>query len=347
MNLLPIAIPNAAANTTGADDAATSGSGDFTALLAMLVGVASTTLPIDHAPAPSGDPAGWPALSPATPIVEAGVTGTGPELATPPVAAMPRPPVPVISAEPAEGPSAPLPIETPPAEPVPVEAPFVAEVQSRRHGPGRAVQVAAVAVERSPVLLPVTPVLVPVPPAFEPETEAAAKADAPKFGSAMPPAAVVPLAAASRAEALTAVDRPPAAPPPPSVPEQIVSAVVPLHGRGDGRHEVTLELRPDHLGTIRVEVSVEHQTVHLTLHADEPATCRLLSAALPDLRAALADAGLTAGQVGIGLNGGGGAGHRRSRPQAAMDHPLPDTSTPTSSIPTAIPAAAGRLDLFL
>jgi flagellar hook-length control protein FliK len=121
-----------------------------------------------------------------------------------------------------------------------------------------------------------------------------------------------------------------------------------LHGRGDGRHEVTLELRPDDLGTIRVEVSVEHQTVHLTLHVAEPATSQLLSAALPDLRAALADAGLTAGHVGVGLDGGGGAGQRRhSRPQAASEPRLPDTTRPTSTIPTASPAVAGRLDLFL
>jgi flagellar hook-length control protein FliK len=120
-----------------------------------------------------------------------------------------------------------------------------------------------------------------------------------------------------------------------------------LHGRGDGRHEITLELRPDDLGTIRVEVSVEHQTVHLTLHAAEPATSRLLSAALPDLRAALADAGLTAGQVGVGVDGGGGPGHRRSDPQAAPKARLAETESRPSTIRSARPAAAGRLDLFL
>jgi hypothetical protein len=163
------------------------------------------------------------------------------------------------------------------------------------------------------------------------------------------PAQVVPLVAANRSDTLAPVDVPPAPPAAPAtVPEQIVSAVVPLHGRGDGRHEVTLELRPDDLGTIRVEVSVEHQTVHLTLHAADPATSRLLSAALPDLRAALADAGLTAGQVGVGVDGGGSAGQRRhSRPPAASEPRLPDTRRPTSTIPTRPTAAPGRLDLFL
>ena len=112
-----------------------------------------------------------------------------------------------------------------------------------------------------------------------------------------------------RTEATLPADVPAPAPmAQPAVPDQIVSAVVPLHGRGDGRHEVTLELRPDDLGTIRVEVSVENQTVHLTLHAAEPATGRLLSAALADLRSALADAGLTAGHVAVGPDGGGATG---------------------------------------
>jgi hypothetical protein len=157
--------------------------------------------------------------------------------------------------------------------------------------------------------------------------------------------------AAIRAEAPIPADAPAAAPvAPPAIPDQIVSAVVPLHGRGDGRHEVTLELRPEELGTIRVDVSVEHQTVHLTLHAAEPATGRLLSAALADLRSALADAGLQAGHVAVSPDGGSGPG-RRSRPQTDPETHLPGKATPTAAVPatspTIRPARAGRLDLFL
>jgi hypothetical protein len=157
--------------------------------------------------------------------------------------------------------------------------------------------------------------------------------------------------AAIRAEAPIPVDAPAATPvAPPAIPEQIVSAVVPLHGRGDGRHEVTLELRPEELGTIRVDVSVEHQTVHLTLHAAEPATGRLLSAALADLRSALVDAGLQAGHVAVSPDGGSGPG-RRSRTQAESEPDLPGRATPAAAVPATNPvvrpAAAGRLDLFL
>lgn len=170
------------------------------------------------------------------------------------------------------------------------------------------------------------------------------------------PNPTVPLVAVNRSGALSPVDVPQATPvAPPIVSEQIVSAVVPLHGRGDGRHEVTLELRPDHLGTIRVEVTVEHQTVHLTLHAVEPATGRLLTAALPELRTALADAGLTAGHLGVGPDGGSGPGqwrnpsgtgetHGRGVPAGHRNAPAHDDPEPVRPVR---PAAAGRLDLFL
>jgi flagellar hook-length control protein FliK len=158
---------------------------------------------------------------------------------------------------------------------------------------------------------------------------------------------------ARQAEAVAAPSD--AAPPAtlPAVADQIVSAVVPLHGRGDGRHEVTLELRPGDLGAIRVEVAVEHQTVHVTLHAVEPATGRLLSAALPELRSALAEAGLTAGHVGVGPDGGGGAGQRRpatgdgaaERSRAGAGHRGGPQNT--DPVRTVRPATAGRLDLFL
>lgn len=110
---------------------------------------------------------------------------------------------------------------------------------------------------------------------------------------------------------------------------------------------MTLELRPDDLGTIRVEVSVERQTVHLTLHAAEPATGRLLSAALAELRAALVDAGLRAGHLAVSPDGGSATG-RRSRPEPRQADQARHGSSPTpETVRTVRPAAAGRLDLFL
>ena len=56
---------------------------------------------------------------------------------------------------------------------------------------------------------------------------------------------------------------------PTAVPEQIVSVVVPLHGRGDGRHEVT-ELRLLH--------AAERPGLHRSIPADlHEAVARLLA----------------------------------------------------------------------
>jgi hypothetical protein len=208
------------------------------------------------------------------------------------------------------------------------------------------VPAAAMAAEASPALFAAPPIAEDSPVVSENSVQEHRVPVKP-----LPPVAAqasTPLpAAVTRTEATLPVDAPaPTTVAPPAVPEQIVSAVVPLHGRGDGRHEVTLELRPDDLGTIRVEVVVEQQTVHLTLHAAEPATARLLSAALAELRTALADAGLRAGDLAVGPDGGSTAG-RRSRPgppptEKARDEPV----TPARVRPVR-PSAAGRLDLLL
>ena len=473
MNLLPVATPSAPATSGGAEDPATTGSGDFTALLAMLVGAASTTLPTDTPPNLSGDTAGADDLSllgSLTPVP--GVDLPAPELALPapfdrstppvektiaaPIAEVPdsppaatdgplasllrnaaEPSAPAIetarrrvdprSAQPAapavpaqEGHSA-IPavsaVSAPPSQPQPAQfqpaqfqpmqgaRPRAAEVASPPadadgalpglEGTGAPTVPAPAAGERDrrsetltlpeaarfdrpplgepplpkpdtdhgadgrpPTVATVSPFERPpvdVPAADHADAFPAPKAAERPAAPAAPPGAatqVAPLVAANRSNTLAPVDEAPAAPAAPvTVPEQIVSAVVPLHGRGDGRHEVTLELRPDNLGTIRVEVAVEQQTVHLTLQAAEPATSRLLTANLADLRAALADAGLTAGQVGVGLDSSGG-GRRRSRPQPESEPSLRDTGRATAtatiaSVRTLRLAAAGRLDLLL
>jgi flagellar hook-length control protein FliK len=359
MNLLPVATPTAPANGLGGENPATAGSGDFAALVAMLVATASTTLPVD----PTGQLSGWgdgphesPAMPPTVPLAAPAVSTVATALPESPAQAaaeaLPVPPGEILP-DPQANPTGTPAALAPAAAPL---HPWRDRELPTAPSPGADAEGAA-----SP-----TP-----PPALALDGPDQTRRDAPAPGKAEGPAAskiavvpsasqgsaypVVPLVVAARSEALVPVETPPPAPVmPASVPEQIVSAVVPLHGRGGGRHEVTLELRPDTLGTIRVEVSVEHQTVHLTLHAAEPATSRLLAAALPDLRSALADAGLTPGQLGVGPDGGGSADQRRRagtddgderRSRSAAD-PGPAGET-AESVRTVRPAAAGRLDLFL
>jgi flagellar hook-length control protein FliK len=319
-----------------------------------------TTLPappVVEAPAPparvESPPTGPGEVSAAAAIAVQATFERPPLLVEPPGRG--RPPVSVPASRIVAG-GSPAPVDVPadPTPPGPV-APGPLETAAAVSPPGAPARIErpSVRVPASPAGIEASPALVeaplpgqesPVAPEnFVPESRVPVK-PLPRIDA---PASVPLPAPVARAEATLPVDAPAPAPAaPPAVPEQIVSAVVPLHGRGDGRHEVTLELRPDDLGTIRVEVSVEQQTVHLTLHAAEPATGRLLSAALADLRSALADAGLQAGHLAVSPDGGG-ATARRPRPET----PLPERRSATSTTPETVrrsrPAASGRLDLLL
>lgn len=435
MNLLPIAAPAAPASGPATENAATAASGDFAALVAMLVATAATTLPAQRPPAHSDTPLPAPAdavpSGPDSPVAEpfGAAAVPGPASAAPtamvslavtalPAAAGPppadpllgpaeratdveRPATPVTSRAPAKTisvmsePQMPPPAETvpPPARPgAPIEtdapsppgAPIETDVPASSGTPIETAPVVdAPRVEapapaepkrqhhdvsgHEPRTIPAPQAQVATVPADRQERrtdmslpEEAEGRPAPKITATVSPSSgspnpTVPLIAVNRSEALNPVDVPPAAPvAQPDVSEQIVSAVVPLHGRGDGRHEVTLELRPDHLGTIRVEVTVEQQTVHLALHATEPETNRLLAAALPELRTSLADAGLTAGHLEVGSDSAGTAGQWRNPSRTGENH---DSAAAAgrggsgSDLPEPArlprPAAAGRLDLLL
>ena len=259
-----------------------------------------------------------------------------------------------VAASPVAAEASPALEETPPA-PAPAPAPdaVVGEALGQPPGPPTRPERATVrepaapmAIEASPALFAARPIAEVSPAVSENSVQEHRVPDKPR-----PPVTTqvsTPLPApVTRTEGTLPVDAPaPATAAPPAVPEQIVSAVVPLHGRGDGRHEVTIELRPEDLGPIRVEVSVEQQTVHLTLHAAEPATGRLLSAALADLRTALADAGLKAGHLAVSPDGGSATG-RRSRPGPPPAEKARDDSVTSERVRPVRLSAAGRLDLLL
>ena len=135
----------------------------------------------------------------------------------------------------------------------------------------------------------------------------------------------------------------------PPVVDQVVSVVEPLHHRGDGHHELTLDLRPAELGPIRVEVSIDQGTVHLSLHADEASPGTLLHQAMPELRAALEEAGLVTGRLGVGP--GDREGGRPPAQSLPTEGDEPTAGRPNGAAAAAIrpPAApaAGALDLLL
>lgn len=103
---------------------------------------------------------------------------------------------------------------------------------------------------------------------------------------------------------------PPAGPPAPLDPgppaSQLASAVAALRRRGDGEYVATLDLHPAELGRVRVEVEVRAGQVNVQVSAEHAGTRSLLQTGLDDLRAALQQGGLDAGQLDVSQQGWGG-----------------------------------------
>lgn len=126
---------------------------------------------------------------------------------------------------------------------------------------------------------------------------------------------------------------------PAAVAQQLVEHVSPLVQGPDGTHDLTIELRPATLGLVRLEVTLEDGTLHVRVHAEDPASRRLLAQSLTDLRTALTDAGIDAGRLDVGDPGGrhdpsGGApgDHAPGRPTVP---PASASDAPTRRNPTA------------
>ena len=127
-------------------------------------------------------------------------------------------------------------------------------------------------------------------------------------GASPPTAAGAPQAATSE---------PTTAPVQPPVQAQVLAAVSPLLRGPDGSHRLTLQLAPEHLGRVRVEVTVSGGEVALHLVAADAGTRETLRHGLADLRAQLEQSGLRTTEVDVRLGspdhgGSGGADLARS-----------------------------------
>lgn len=189
----------------------------------------------------------------------------------------------------------------------------------------------------------------PAPPVAPPT-------DAPRDGAA-------PLAAAASTSATVAVEAPsnvaaPARSEAPALPDQLVRVLTPLRKGPDGTHRVAIQLRPDDLGEVQVDVRVRGNEIALTLRADLAGTTDLLRSTLSELRAELEAAGFRAGDLDVAdhqAHGGPGrevddptrGRNRSNRPAAEV---LPDrTADPTPGAPpTPVrDTGANNLDLRL
>jgi hypothetical protein len=154
-----------------------------------------------------------------------------------------------------------------------------------------------------------------------------------------PRAAAVPMAAAPAA--------PPALPP----HAQVAHLLGPVLEGPDGAYSLSLQLYPEELGAVQVDVLLHGSELRLALHAVDPAAQSALKAALPDLRADLQSTGLTATSVSVD----GGRSGQPGSDQAPSDRsprspalPLSSGSgagSPTPSVRPAPSSSDAALDL--
>jgi flagellar hook-length control protein FliK len=152
---------------------------------------------------------------------------------------------------------------------------------------------------------------------------------------------------------------PPESPTPPlpldrAVVDQIATQLRPVSLEVGARSALSIDLHPAELGHLRVELSLEDGVLRVALRPDSSATGDLLRRVLPELHAALEDAGLGATDVEVGPD------HRPdprpdprpdTRPEdRGADHPGVTPATGTGAAPTPTEAARPKhagLDLLL
>jgi flagellar hook-length control protein FliK len=117
----------------------------------------------------------------------------------------------------------------------------------------------------------------------------------------------------------------PAPPSPPSPPAaQVAQLLGPVLSGPDGTYSVSLQLYPEELGAVQVEVLLRGGEIRLAMHAPTEAAQAALRAALPDLRADLAAAGLSATSLSVDDGRSGQSSPDRSpdrRPDGQGDTP--------------------------
>lgn len=158
-------------------------------------------------------------------------------------------------------------------------------------------------------------------------------------------AEVVPLSGGSSSQA-TAAAPAPAAQTAMATPAQLAPLVVTV-ARQNGPSDITVTLSPVELGTLHMRVSMEGDSLRITLLADRPETLDLLRRNGDQLLADLRDLGFGGASLGFGTSGGTGTPAPHDGKDDAAD------VLPAAAAPQQIPPApsrvqrAGGLDLRL
>jgi flagellar hook-length control protein FliK len=124
--------------------------------------------------------------------------------------------------------------------------------------------------------------------------------------------------------------------------ERIVTHVRMSAGEGSGH--VDIQLHPQHLGRVSVSLSVHGNEVTLNLTTDNPAAQHLLSARLPELTLALAQAGMALSQANVSLSDQGK--ERHSYPERDSSGRVRDEARPVEAVLASWqPSSLHALDL--
>ena len=128
--------------------------------------------------------------------------------------------------------------------------------------------------------------------------------------------------------------------PPPA--QQLAEALRDVRRMSDGSHRLSLQLHPEELGAVQLEVAVRDGQLHLRAVAETDSTRRLLAASIPELREQLTDAGVSAGSLEVGAESA--ADHQRA--DAGDDSPTrgDQPSEGRADGPTDHPTSPIRLD---
>jgi flagellar hook-length control protein FliK len=84
--------------------------------------------------------------------------------------------------------------------------------------------------------------------------------------------------------------------------QQIVRHLEPLKHFADGSYELSMQLHPAELGPVAMNVRIVDGVIHVHLQADNAGAGALLRQAAPELRAALEQHGMTAGDLDFSKN---------------------------------------------
>ena len=281
-----------------------------------------------------------PMLDPSDPAPEGGGDAVVDVDLTTPASALPSP-LPTAESSP-QGDTAGD--ESPAAAAMPVASPAPAGGERADQSESAPAPVPTVASSEAAVVAeaPATEAAAPAPPAT-PAPAARVDTTAP----AMNAAALVEPTPPPAADTAVAAEMPTAPPatadldaPPPA--QQLAEALRDVRRMSDGSHRLSLQLHPEELGAVQLEVAVRDGQLHLRAVAETDSTRRLLTASIPELREQLTDAGVSAGSLEVGAESA--ADHQRA--DAGDDGSTPHANAPEGEAegPTAQPTTSLRLD---